>query len=95
MLNRDHAAELIQAALGPQRLIWIGYHGLDAAPLLSLPQFSHCYSYGVAAGDDRIDHVFDRSVTEDGHSLDSGVAAVVEGHAQRPVARSAPAPAAP
>lgn len=57
MLNREHATELIEAKLGSQRLIWIGYHGLDVAPLRSLPQFSHCYSYGVPAGDDRIEDV--------------------------------------
>jgi hypothetical protein len=53
-MTPEHATELIAASLGSRQLIWIGYHGIDAEPLLLLPQFSHCYSFGTPLGDERI-----------------------------------------
>lgn len=53
-MDRQRASDLISAKLGARRLIWIGYHGLDALPLTELPQFTHCYSFGSPLGDPRI-----------------------------------------
>jgi hypothetical protein len=50
-MNSERAAQLISASLGSRRFIWVGYHGVDAASLTVLPQFSHCYSLGVPLGD--------------------------------------------
>lgn len=54
-MDRASAAERIAVALGPRRLVWVGFHGADAATLCSLPQFTHCYSSGSPLGDPRID----------------------------------------